>query len=69
MSFYAVAHHGTAGLGASYGYAEVVELDEAPRADQTTTVAGPFQTRGEAEAEADTMDAECGRFREAQDGR
>lgn len=38
--YYAVAHTGTAGLGSSYGYAELVE-GEPPRSDQTTTVSGP----------------------------
>lgn len=47
--FYAIAHHGTAGLD-SHGYAEVIETNEAPRADHTTTVSGPYATRKEAEA-------------------
>ena len=64
--FYAIAHHGTAGLGASYGYAEVIEGD-APRSDQTTTVTGPFATKQEAQADADAMDRECDTFRQSQD--
>lgn len=66
--FYAVAHHGTAGLGQSFGYAEVVE-GEPPRSDQTTTVEGPYRTRAAAQAAADVMDAQCDRFRSEQDER
>lgn len=67
--FYAIAHHGTAGLGQSYGYAEVAELDDAPRGDQTMTIAGPFRTRAEAQKEADAMDKECERFHAEQGSR
>jgi hypothetical protein len=68
MGFYAVAHHGTAGLD-SYGYAEVVEADEQPRSDQTTTVWGPYDTQVAAETEVDVMEAAMGAYREAQDAR
>lgn len=63
--FYAVAHHGTAGLGWSYGYAKVEEYaadEQPPRGDLTTTVAGPFSTREEAQREANRMEFECRRF-------
>ena len=63
--FYAVAHHGTAGLGNSFGYAYVVE-GEAPRHDQTTTVWGPY-TQEQAQMEADRMDALCAAFLERED--
>lgn len=65
--FYAVAHHGTAGLGDSFGYAEVVE--EAPRVDQTTTIAGPYADKAEAENVAAEWDRLCEDFRTAQDAR
>ena len=65
-TFFAVAHHGTAGLGNSFGYAEVVECDDAPRHDQTTTVWGPY-TREHAEREAERMEALCAAFRERND--
>lgn len=61
--YYAVAHHGTAGLAWSYGYAEVWKVEpgqRAPQGDQTTTVAGPFASEIEANAEADKMSAEAG---------
>lgn len=48
VSYYAVAHHGTAGMHDSYGYAQVVkhiEGDRAPQSDMTTTVEGPFDRR------------------------
>lgn len=64
-TFFAVAHHGTAGLGNSFGYAEVVECD-APRHDQTTTVWGPY-TKERAEAEVARMEALCAAFRERND--
>ena len=60
--FYAVAHHGTAGLGNSFGYAYVVEGD-APRHDQTTTVWGPYTQEGAENAVA-RMEALCAAFRE-----
>jgi len=63
--FYAVARHGTAGLGNSFGYAYVVEGD-APRHDQTTTVWGPY-TQEQAEKEAARMDALCAAFLERED--
>lgn len=67
MAFYAVAHHGTKGLGWSYGYAEVVTDEERPRSDITTTIAGPFDTEVEAKQEAAAMEAECENFRASQD--
>jgi hypothetical protein len=66
-TFYAVAHHGTAGLGNSFGYAEVVECGDAPRHDQTTTVWGPYNTKERAEAEVARMEALCAAFRERND--
>lgn len=65
---YAVAHHGTAGLGWSYGYAEVVAEGEQPRADQTTTIVGPM-TKEQAERQAATWNEECDRYRAERDGR
>ena len=65
-TFYAVAHHGTAGLGNSFGYAYVVHKDDVPRHDQTTTVCGPY-TREHAEREAERMDALCAAFLERND--
>ena len=62
-TFYAVAHHGTAGLGNSFGYAEIVECADAPRHDQTTTVWGPY-TQEQAEREVAEMNALCVAFRE-----
>ena len=62
-TFFAVAHHGTAGLGNSFGYAEVVQDEDAPRHDQTTTVWGPY-TQEQAEREAAEMNALCAAFRE-----
>ena len=59
--FFAVAHHGTAGLGNSFGYACVVHKDDVPRHDQTTTVWGPY-TREHAEREAERMEALCYKF-------
>ena len=63
--FYAVAHHGIAGLGNSFGYAHVVE-GEAPRHDQTTTVWGPYTKEGAENAVA-RMEALCAAFRERND--
>ena len=60
-TFFAVAHHGTAGLGNSFGYAEVVHDDDAPRHDQTTTVWGPY-TQEQAEREVERMEALCAAF-------
>ena len=65
-TFYAVAHHGTAGLGNSFGYAEVVECDDAPRHDQKTTVWGPYTQEGAENAVA-RMEALCAAFRERND--
>ena len=62
IEYYAVAHHGTAGLGNSFGYAEVVECADAPRHDQTTTVWGPYNTKERAEAEVARMEALCYKF-------
>ena len=62
-TFYAVANHGTAGLGNSFGYAYVVHDGDAPRHDQTTTVWGPY-TKEQAEREAAEMNALCAAFRE-----
>lgn len=62
MDFYAVAHHGTAGMD-SYGYAELVE-GQPPRSDQTTTVSGPYTDRQEAQAEVDQMNATLDAWRE-----
>lgn len=67
MKFYAVAHHGTAGLD-SYGYAEVWE-GERPRSDQTTTVWGPYETRAEAQAACEEMERPMDAYRAAQDAR
>lgn len=55
-TFFAVAHHGTAGLGNSFGYAEVVQDEDAPRHDQTTTVWGPY-TKEQAEREVERMES------------
>lgn len=68
MEFYAVAHHGTAGLD-SYGYAEVVECDERPRSDQTTTVWGPYTTQEEAVDAVLEMQEPMDAYRTAQDAR
>ena len=63
-TFFAVAHHGTAGLGNSFGYAYVyVVQGDAPRHDQTTTVWGPY-TQEHAEREVARMEALCAAFRE-----
>ena len=67
-TFYAVAHHGTAGLGNSFGYAYVREYHPdmyggPPQSDQTTTVWGPY-TKEQAEREAAEMNALCAAFRE-----
>lgn len=65
-TFFAVAHHGTAGLGNSYGYAYVREYHPdmyggRPQSDQTTTVWGPY-TQEQAEREVDRMQALCYKF-------
>ena len=65
-TFYAVAHHGTAGLGNSFGYAYVREYHPdmyggPPQSDQTTTVWGPY-TREHAERAAERMEALCYKF-------
>lgn len=65
MPYYAVAHHGTAGLGNSFGYAELWEGDP-PRSDMTTTVIGPL-SQEEAGAEVGRMNAECEKFRDTQE--
>ena len=67
IEYYAVAHHGTAGLGNSYGYAEVVQDEDAPRHDQTTTVWGPYNTKEGAENAVARMEALCAAFRERND--
>lgn len=58
--FYAVAHHGTAGLNASYSYTEVLDARDwaMPRSSMTMTVVGPFATRQEAQREANVMQGE-----------
>ncbi len=53
--FFAVAHHGTAGMAWSTGYAEIVECDAAPRADQTTTVWGPYEHHEQAQGAVKEM--------------
>lgn len=63
--YYAVAHHGTAGHGQSYGYAELWE-GEAPRSGSTTTVYGPYPTREQAEQMVNELNAEANTFRSAQ---
>ena len=68
MMYYAVARHGTAGLGWSYGFAEVVPAEAAPRADQTTTISGPH-TKCDAERIAADWEASCQEYRETQDAR
>ena len=64
--FYAVAHHGTGGLGNSYGPAYVREYHPdmyggRPQSDHTTTVWGPY-TQEKAEMEVAKMNALCYRF-------
>ena len=68
IRFYAVARHGTAGLGWSYGYAEVAQEGEHPRADQTTTISGPH-TKEEAEKIVSSWNTECDKYRNEQDAR
>lgn len=51
--FYAVSHHGSAGMD-SYGYAELV-TGVMRRADQTTTVSGPYASADEAQAAVNEM--------------
>lgn len=67
MFYYAVARHGTAGLGRSHGYARVEEYETGGtwRSDQTTTVAGPFSIRTEAQGIADGWESECQRYEES----
>ena len=65
-TFYAVAHHGTAGLGNSFGYAYVREYHPdmyggPPQSDHTTTVWGPY-TQEQAEREVERMQALCYKF-------
>lgn len=64
--FYAVAHHGTAGLGNSYGHAYVREYHSdmhggRPQSDHTTTAWGPY-TKEQAEHEVARMEALCSKF-------
>ena len=59
--FYAVARHGTDGLGNSYGHAYVVQENDVPRHDQKTTVWGPY-TQEIAENAVAKMNALCYRF-------
>ena len=66
-TFFAVADHGTAGLGNSFGRAYVREYHQdmyggRPQSDQTTTVWGPY-TKERAEAEVVRMEALCAAFR------
>ena len=70
-TFFAVAHHGTAGLGNSYGYAYVREYHPdmyggRPQSDQTTTVWGPYTKEGAENAVA-RMQALYAAFRERND--
>lgn len=63
IEYYAVAHHGTAGLGNSYGMAYVREYHKdmyggRPQSDQTTTVWGPY-TKERAEVEVARMRWMC----------
>ena len=64
--FYAVANHGTGGLGHSRGYAYVDEYHPdmyggRPQSDHTTTVWGPY-TQEQAEHEVARMEALCSKF-------
>lgn len=68
--FYVVAQHGTAGLGASYGSAEIEEVlpgQAVPREDMTTTVVGPFESYSRALAERLYFNRLCDEFAESQD--
>lgn len=60
--YYTIAHHGTAGLD-SFGYAETVHAQEAPRTDMTTTVYGPYATKAAADAETVRVNAQLEAWR------
>lgn len=65
-TFFAVARHGTAGLGHSYGQAYVWEYHPdmygRPQSDQTTTAWGPYTTQEQAEHEVARMNGLCFNF-------
>lgn len=70
MEFYAVANHGTAGLGNSFGFAVIEEHadhDDAPKSSQTMTVWGPYATREEAEKEVEEMNRLADEYRSSQE--
>jgi hypothetical protein len=58
--YYVDNFYGTAGMGQSFGYAQVTESDEEldTFSDQTSSRNGPFATEAEAQAQADKDNAE-----------
>ncbi len=53
--FHVITHHGTEGVEGSYGYTEIWQ-ENPPRATQTLSVQGPYQTMVEAERARDEIE-------------
>jgi len=63
MKFYVENRYGTAGMGDSFGFASVIEIEDGDdtydgmRYDQTRSISGPYATRAEAKAVAEADNA------------
>ena len=71
VGWYAECQHGSPGLGASYGHAEVYfgYVPTTYPEKLTETIMGPFTEKSDADIEAQRMNALCDAFREDQECR